>query len=127
VALRSVPGVVGYYTADGQSSHSGEWLRRFRNSFHPLRSGDVMLAYEPNAVERFGSGRGISYGSLYNYDAQTPVIFYGSQFRATVEEAPIEPVDIAPTLARALHTAAPSSSAGRVLSAAFAPDVKGGK
>ncbi len=127
IALRSVPGVAAYYTADGQCSRSGESRRRFQNSFHAVRSGDLMLAYEPNVVEHYGAGRGISYGSLYNYDVQVPLLFFGSQFRATVEEAPVSSVDIAPTLARALNVAAPSSNAGRVLGAAFAPDSKGGK
>jgi hypothetical protein len=124
-ALRQAPGVVAYYTADGDCSRSGVWLRRFQNSFHALRSGDVMLAYEPNAVEEYGAGRGISYGSLYNYDIQTPLLFHGSQFRARTLEYPVEPVDIAPTLARALRVAAPSSSIGRVLGDVFAPDKKG--
>jgi hypothetical protein len=126
-ALRHAPGVAAYYTADGDCSVSGDWLHRFQNSFHAVRSGDVMLGYEPNAVEEYGAGRGISYGSLYNYDVQTPLLFYGSQFRARTVERPVEPVDIAPTLARALRVAAPSSSTGRVLGDVFAPDKKGEK
>jgi hypothetical protein len=126
-ALRQAPGVAAYYTADGDCSRSGEWLRRFQNSFHAVRSGDVMLAYEPKAVEEYGAGRGISYGSLYNYDVQTPLLFYGSQFVARAVERPVEPVDIAPTLARALRVAAPASSTGRVLGDVFAPDKKGEK
>jgi hypothetical protein len=126
-ALRQAPGVAAYYTADGDCSRSGEWLRRFQNSFHPVRSGDLMLAYEPNAVEEYGAGRGISYGSLYNYDIQTPLLFYGSQFQARTVERPVEPVDIAPTLARALRIAAPSSSIGRVIGDVFAPDKKAEK
>ena len=101
---------------------SGEWRRRFQNSFHALRSGDAMLAYEPGAVEDYGGGRGVSYGSLYNYDVQTPLLFYGSQFRPVAVETPVEAVDIAPTLARALRVAAPSSSMGRVLGTVFAPE-----
>jgi hypothetical protein len=126
-ALQLVPGVAAYYTADGASSRSGEWLRRFQNSFHAVRSGDVMLAYEPNVVERYGAGRGLSYGSLYNYDVQTPLLLYGSQFRAMTEEDAVDSVDIAPTLARAFRVSPPSSSSGTVLSEAFAPDVKGAK
>jgi hypothetical protein len=125
-ALRSA-GVAAFYTADGRASRSGEWLRRFQNSFHALRSGDVMLSYDAGAVERFGSGRGISYGSLYSYDVQTPLLFYGSQFRAVTEERPVDSVDIAPTLARALRVASPSSTSGRALGGAYAPDVKSPK
>lgn len=111
--------VAGYFTAGGACSVHDDWERRFRNSFHPARSGDVMLSYQPEYVEDYGTPRGVSYGSLYNYDVQVPLCFYGPQFRAGVFEAPVESVDLAPTLARAIGVAAPSSSAGRVLGQAF--------
>jgi hypothetical protein len=109
------PAVAGYYTAGGECSTQDEWLRRFRNSFHPKRSGDVMLSYRAEYIEDFGQSRGISYGSLYNYDVRVPLCFYGPQFRAGVYESPVESIDVAPTLARVMGVAAPSSSTGRVL------------
>jgi len=118
-ALR-VPGVAGYYTADGECSHAGEWRRRFENSFHELRSGDVMLSYEPETVEDFNAGRGVSYGSLYNYDTRTPLFLYGPQFGKKLIERAIEAVDLAPTVARAAGIAAPSSATGEVLAEAYA-------
>jgi predicted AlkP superfamily pyrophosphatase or phosphodiesterase len=118
-AALSVPGVTGFYTADGDCSHSGDWLRRFRNSFHAVRSGDLMLAYGPEYVEDYGLGRGISYGSLYNYDTRVPLIFYGSPFETQEFETTVESVDLAPTLARAAGTAWPSSATGRVLGEAL--------
>jgi len=118
-ALR-VPGVAGYYTADGECSHAGEWRRRFENSFHELRSGDVMLSYEPETVEDFNAGRGVSYGSLYNYDTRTPLFLYGPQFGKKPIERAIEAVDLAPTVARAAGIAAPSSATGEVLAEAYA-------
>jgi hypothetical protein len=111
--------VAGYYAAGGACSTHGEWARRFANSFHPRRSGDVMLSYRPECVEDFGQDRGISYGSLYAYDVRVPLCFFGPQFRAGVFEAPVESVDVAPTLARAMGVAAPSSSVGRVLGEAL--------
>ncbi|MFB3827639.1 MAG: alkaline phosphatase family protein [Bryobacteraceae bacterium] len=119
-AAMKLPQVAGFYTADGLCSFSGEWERRFRNSFHAERSGDVMLAYRPGYVEDFGAGRGVSYGSLYNYDARVPLLLYGPQFRARTFESRVETIDIAPTLARALGVTPPSSSTGRVLGEAFA-------
>jgi hypothetical protein len=107
--------VADYYTAGGACSTQDDWRRRFRNSFHPRRSGDVMLSYRPEYVEDFGQNRGVSYGSLYNYDTRVPLCFYGPQFRAGVHELPVESIDIAPTLARVMGVAAPSSSTGRVL------------
>ena len=114
------PAVAGYYTAGGFCSAPPDWERRYRNSFHPERSGDVMLSYRPEYVEALAQGRGVSYGSLYNYDARVPLCFYGPQFRAGQFEQTVQSVDVAPTLARALGVAVPSSSIGRVLGEALA-------
>ena len=119
LALRQ-PGVAGYYTADGDCSHSGDWQRRFENSFHDVRSGDVMLSYEMGAVEEFSVGRGVSYGSLYNYDTTVPLILYGAQFGKKLIERTIELIDVAPTIARAAGISLPSSATGRTLEDAFA-------
>ncbi|MEO8593414.1 MAG: alkaline phosphatase family protein [Candidatus Solibacter sp.] len=113
------PAVAGFYTAGGYCSTNDGWRDRFRNSFHPTRSGDVMLAYRPEYVEDYAQGRGISYGSLYNYDVRVPLLFYGPQFVQGVFEAPVQSVDVAPTLARAMGVPSPSSSDGRVLGEAF--------
>jgi hypothetical protein len=121
-AALTVPGVAGYYTADGDTSHPGDWVRRFRNSFHAVRSGDVMLAYGPEHVEDYGAGRGISYGSLYNYDSRVPLILYGAPFENAVFETAVESVDVAPTLARVAGTDWPSSTTGRVLGEALAAE-----
>ena len=118
-ALR-LPGVAGYYTADGECSHSGEWRRRFENSFHAFRSGDLMLSYDPECVEDFGAGRGVSYGSLYNYDTRVPLFLYGAQFAKKEIEHAIESVDLAPTIARAAGIDVPSSATGEVLVEAYA-------
>jgi len=114
------PGVAGYFTAGGVCSTYDEWERRFRSSFHPVRSGDVMLSYAPEFVEDYGQKRGISYGSLYNYDVKVPLFFYGPSFRPGSFESPVELVDVAPTLARVLGVSAGSSSVGRILGEALA-------
>jgi hypothetical protein len=119
-AALDYPAVANYYTAGGACSMAGEWERRFRNSFHAKRSGDAMLSYRPEYIEDFGESRGVSYGSLYNYDVRVPLFLYGPTFfRAGVYESPVESVDVAPTLARAMGVAAPSSSVGRVLGEAL--------
>jgi len=79
-----------------------------------------MLAYEPEAVEDFNAGRGVSYGSLYNYDTRVPLFLYGTQFGRKQIERSIEVVDLAPTVARAAWIGPPSSSTGDVLAEAFA-------
>jgi len=114
------PAVAGYYTAGGACSSHDEWERRFRNSFHPRRCGDVMLSYRPEYVEDYGQGRGISYGSLYNYDTSVPLCLYGPRFRSGLFESSVEAIDLAPTLARACGVPPPSSSTGRILAEALA-------
>ena len=126
-AAAALPQVASFYTAGGASPASGEFRARFENSFHSQRSGDVMLSYRPEYVEEFGAGRGVSYGSLYNYDVRAPLCCFGPQFRPLEAERSIASVDLAPTLARALGVAAPSSAVGRVLGEAFAQTVKSKK
>ena len=119
-ALQS-PAVADYYTAGGACSTHNPWEQRFRNSFHPGRSGDVMLSYRAEYVEDYGQNHGVSYGSLYNYDARVPLCFFGPQFKSGITfEAPVESVDVAATLARAAGVAPPSSGLGRVLGEALA-------
>ena len=71
-----------------------------------------MLSYRRNIVEDYGQGRGISYGSLYNYDVRVPLCFYGPQFPAGVFESPVQ------SCGRGAHPGArhgggpPSSSVG---------------
>jgi hypothetical protein len=113
------PAVAAYFTADGECSIHDDWVRRFRNSFYPGRAGDVMLSYRPDYVEDYGAGRGVSYGSLYDYDIRVPLCFYGPQFRARLVEDPVEAIDVAPTLARVSGMPVPSSSVGRALGEAF--------
>jgi hypothetical protein len=114
------PSVTGYYTLSGEASVFDDWVARFRDSFHPERSGDFMVSYRPEQIEEYGQNRGISYGSLYNYDVQVPLLLYGPQFRAGVFHRPVELIDLAPTLAQAIGVACPSSSTGRALDKAFA-------
>ena len=66
------------------------------------------------------AGRGVSYGSLYNYDTRVPLFLYGPQFGRKQIERGIEAVDLAPTMARAAGLSPPSSSTGEVLAEAFA-------
>jgi arylsulfatase A-like enzyme len=78
-----------------------------------------MLSYRPEYVEDFGAGRGVSYGSLYNYDVGVPLFLCGPSFRQGVYETAVESVDVAPTLARVMGIGEPSSSVGRVLAEAL--------
>ena len=76
-------------------------------------------------MEDYAQGRGISYGSLYNYDTRVPLLFYGAPFESLTFETPVEAVDVAPTLARTARTGWPSSATGRVLGEALLSAAEG--
>jgi len=115
------PAVASYYTLDGSASVENDWVVRFRNSFNAERSGDFMVSYRPERIELYGQNRGISYGSLYNYDVQVPLLLYGPQFRPGIYRRPVALTDLAPTLAQLIDVGSPSSSTGRALVEALAP------
>jgi arylsulfatase A-like enzyme len=78
-----------------------------------------LIAYQPYHFERFGNGRGVAPGSLYNYDTVVPLLFYGPAFQAEIFDAVVNPADFAPTLAAALDIPPPSSANGQVLAEAL--------
>ena len=86
----------------------------------PRASATIVSRCARRDTAAVGMARGVSYGSLYNYDVRVPLCFYGPQFVPEIFEGPVESVDVAPTLARVLGVAQPSSACGRVLGEAFA-------
>jgi hypothetical protein len=115
--------VSGFVTADGYASQFGEWGTRGRNSFYPGRSGDILLAYRPGIVEYIGADRGISYGSMWNYDAQVPLLLKGPSFVPGRFDHSVELTDVAPTLSAVAGLPPPAASTGRVLAEAFGEGV----
>lgn len=117
-AAMAQPGVAAWY-APGMAAGIGARQRLFENAWHPGRSGDLILAYEPYFGEAFGDGRGVTTGSLYRYDTETPLILYGPAFRPGRYEQTVPASGIAPTLAAALGLATPSAATGVPLAAAM--------
>jgi arylsulfatase A-like enzyme len=113
-AAMQVPGVAGWYAPE-TASVTGAVLASCEASFHPGRSGDLMLVYEPGFLEAFGDGRGVTSGSPYRYDTDVPLIFYGPQVRAGVRNHVVDPRSVAPTIAALLNIASPSLSSAQPL------------
>ena len=87
-----------------------------RRAYHPERSGDLILALKPHWIASSGSGSAATHGSPHRNDTHVPLAFYGPTWvKAGRIDARVEVADIAPTLARLLGIAAPSSSEGKVL------------
>ncbi|MFN8258600.1 MAG: alkaline phosphatase family protein [Bacteroidales bacterium] len=93
---------------------SSGMLKKFRNSFNELRSGDILLCFEPGWMEenKKESGHYLYHGSPYRYDAHVPLFFYGWNLKKDeiTEAVPIN--NVAPTIARILGIAFPSGANG---------------
>ncbi len=89
------------------------WGDLFQNSFHPDRTGDLVLILQPGWIEENNSDS--DSGSPHSYDRQVPLIWYGWGLKAGIYERPVTILDIAPTLARILRISRPEGSAGKPL------------
>ncbi|MEO7809462.1 MAG: alkaline phosphatase family protein [Ramlibacter sp.] len=114
--LLAEPGFAAAFTRGEllSGSRSAEPLfDALRKSWHPDVSAQVQYTLKPNWM--FGSA-GATHGSPHPYDTHVPILVYGPRWvKAGAVQAPVEVVDIAPTLARLLHVPAPAASEGRPL------------
>lgn len=92
--------------------------RKVLHSFNPLRSGDVFLVLDPFSVAA-PPGIHTTHGTPWSYDAQVPLIFWGGAFKSGVYRAPVQPVDLVPTIAAALGITQPSDVEGKPLASAI--------
>ncbi|GMQ88260.1 MAG: alkaline phosphatase family protein [Gammaproteobacteria bacterium] len=83
-------------------------------NFHPKRSGDIYLVFEPNVFINDFDGLTVAstHGSPWRYDTFVPVIFAGAGLPAAKVSRPVTPYDIAPTLANYLNVKPPSGAIG---------------
>jgi predicted AlkP superfamily pyrophosphatase or phosphodiesterase len=88
--------------------------RKVANSFMPARSGNVFVVLEPFTMLGVPETQ-TTHGSPWDYDAQVPLILWGSAFRPGSYAEPSEPIDLAATLAAALGLTQPSGAQGRPL------------
>ncbi len=86
-------------------------------SYHNKRSGDILILFQPHYfINDFeGEIMAVNHGGPWNYDTFVPVIFAGSGLKQQRINHKIEPIDIAPTLAKIMHTNSPSGASGKPL------------
>jgi len=118
--LLKVDGVA--YAVSSSALRSGSlpdtlMTRSVRRNFHPKRSGDIYLVFEPNVFINDFDGLTVSstHGSPWRYDTYVPVLFAGNGLRARRIDRAITPYDIAPTLSAYLGVKPPSGTTGTVL------------
>lgn len=75
-------------------------MQRAQASFHPARSGDIVVALKPNITPIADPTRGYvaTHGSFWDYDRRVPLLFWRKGMAAFEQPLPVETVDIAPTL-----------------------------
>ena len=98
-------------------------MRAILHNFHPKRSGDIYVVFEPNVFINDFDGLTVAstHGSPWRYDTFVPVIFAGARLAPRTVSRPITPYDVAPTLANYLGVKPPSASIGSPL-AEIVPD-----
>ena len=75
-------------------------LERARASFDETLSGDVVVALKRGIVPTPGRpGIVTTHGSFWDYDRRVPILFWRKGLAGLEQPAPVETVDIAPTLA----------------------------
>jgi len=86
-------------------------------NFHPSRSGDIFVVFEPQVFINDFDGLEVAatHGSPWRYDTFVPIIFAGAGIPAQRISRRVHTVDVAPTLAAALGTKPPSGATGMVL------------
>ncbi len=77
---------------------------RARASFDPQRSGDVIVLLDRAIVPIVEPAPGFTatHGSAFDYDRRVPMLFWRKGMAGFEQPAPVETVDIAPTLAALL-------------------------
>ena len=91
--------------------------RSILHNFHPKRSGDIYLVFEPDVFINDFDGLTVAstHGSIWRYDTFVPVIFAGAGLPAAKVNRLVTPYDIAPTLAAYLKIKTPSGAFGTPL------------
>ena len=101
-------------TAMRTSYFGSGYARKLQNSFYPRRSGDVILNLMPGWIEEQERVCSTS-GSMYGYDTQVPLIFYGAGVGMQRISRRVDMTSVAPTLARIAGISKPAASEGEVL------------
>ena len=90
------------------------YARKMQNSFYPRRSGDVILNLMPGWIEEQERCWSMS-GSMYGYDTEVPLIFYGQGAGPLRVNRRVEMTSVAPTLARMAGVREPAATEGNAL------------
>ena len=91
--------------------------RAMTNNYHPKRSGNVYVVFEPGWFINNLDGLSVAvvHGSPWPYDTFVPIIFAGHKLKPQTVSRRVHTVDVAPTLANIVGAKPPSGASGEVL------------
>lgn len=112
------PYIEAMFRRDQLDEPQGARACQVARSFHPKRSGDLMMVLKPYWLWRWGR-TGASHGSPHGYDRKVPLLFLGRGIvrGKTIEGAGIE--DLVPTLARLAKVTPAKTCEGKALQGAL--------
>jgi predicted AlkP superfamily pyrophosphatase or phosphodiesterase len=118
--LTREPGIYLAISTDGvEKAPDSKLLGQIRNNLHPIRSGDIYVVQDPYWFN-FGKGPVAGmHGSPWSYDTHVPLIFVSNRIKSQIVYRPVQPADLAPTLAALLGMSPPASAQGTVLPEVF--------
>jgi len=115
--LMKIPGVALVVSSSALAANKlpDTYLNRaaLRN-YHPARSGDLLIMFEPGFMvnDFHGEITAANHGGPWRYDTFVPIAFAGGKLTGQRVHRPVDPVDIAATLAEVMRTRTPSGSRG---------------
>ncbi len=122
--LQRLPGIA--HAISSSAMRQGEVARggvtdKVLANFHPERSGDIYLVFEPHwfIADFDGLTVASAHGSPWTYDSHVPVIIAGPGIDPARVVRRVETVDVAPTIAAYLGTKPPSGARGVPLPEVF--------
>ncbi|BAO44895.1 alkaline phosphatase [Thiolapillus brandeum] len=87
------------------------------NNFHPKRSGDLLILFQPQYFinDYGGEIMAANHGGPWEYDTYVPVVFAGMSIKGQHISRAVEPKDIALTLTGIMGIKPPSGASGTML------------
>ena len=87
------------------------------NNYHPDRSGDIYVVFEPESFinDMDGLSVTVTHGSPWRYDTFVPILFAGFGIEPQTVSRMVHTIDVALTLSVVAGTRPPSGATGKVL------------
>lgn len=99
----------GVYLAT--QSYNDGLRKKMQNSYHPKRSGDIMIALKPGWL--FDISYSTDHSSGYAYDTHVPLLWYGWKVRKSTIYDAVNITDIGPTISQMLQMPMPANASGK--------------